>query len=415
MLLVAIILTIGLGPRVRIPGLLERAVDLRFQDFLLPVALLYLGPRLVSLRRVWGWSGIAFMVASVAALAGRLLLAPDFPMLRSVAFFGRALEPFLLAAAVAGLYRLSGRRARSVALGALYVTVAGNFLWVAYQFMTGTQQTLLGTSVAELLVAYGPKLVGEGSAFGTGFFFVFATALGVAAYRLPSISRWTSGPVIFAGVAGTYLSGSRLSLVGAAVCLVVAVWSPRVGGKPNLFAALGATAAAILLLPLVPDVGRLSEAGFESGVAVRVERIWAPLARIAWDNLLLGIGPGQLGTQAYPWPEAHNVVLRAVLDYGATIGALFLASLVLVMVRAGRRAVCREASPTQQLWGGATALVIACAFVGGMVQETLTVVMSTHLIGLIVGLYVGSMVSEVREPGAAATDDRADALLPVHS
>lgn len=397
-LLVGIILAIGLGPRIRLPGLLDRAVDLRVQDMLLVVALVYLGRRLPPLRVVWGPWLLIFVFTATVAVTARLLLTPEIPVLRTLAYFGRGVEPFLLAAAVAGLYRLCGRNSERIALRALLVTVFANGLWVGYQYATGTQQTLIGTTVADQLVAYGPRLVGEGSAFGAGYFFVFATALGVAAHRRPDISRRLSVSIMVLGVVGTYLSGSRLSLGCAAVCLAVVVLSPRVGGKPNVLAAIVVSIAAILLIPRVPEAGRLSAAGVTDGLTDRVQGIWDPLIDILNANLLWGIGPGRLGTSEYPWTEAHNVLLRAGLDYGIVIGSVFLLIFLTAMVRGCRDATSPSTTPERHLWGGLVALAIVGAFLGGMVQETLFVVMSTHLIMLAVGLFAGSRLGPLPDP-----------------
>jgi hypothetical protein len=391
-LLVAIILAIGLGPRIRLPGLLDRAVDLRVQDFLLIAALLYLAGRMTSLRQVWGPWALCFVGSSAVLLTTRLLLDPTLPLVRTFAFYGRAVEMLLLAVVVASLYRLSGTKARRTALRAALITVGANALWVGYQYATGTQRSLLGRVVSAQLEAYGPRLVGEGSAFGTGFFFVFATALGVALYRLPGMSRWMSVTVVTTGVLGAYLSGSRLSLAGAALCLVILVVSPRAGARPNFGATLAAAAATIVVVPRVPDAGRLSPAGVEGGLEDRIGGIWRPLVHVLADHPLTGIGPGQLGTEKYPWTEAHNLLLRAGLDYGVVVGGMFLAIFVTVMLRAGRTAVDVHAPHEHQMWATLAAVLIACAFVGGMVQETLIVVMSTHLIMLGVGLYAGAIL-----------------------
>ncbi|MGY1834632.1 O-antigen ligase family protein [Blastococcus sp. SYSU DS0510] len=404
LLLTAMILAIALSPRIRVPGLVDRAVDLRLQDFLLVPVLIYLGARLPSLRRTWGPWPALFAFSATCLTAVHLFANPDMSALRAIGYLGRTLETFVLAAGIAGLYRLAGDGAWRTALRALHLAIAANVLWVTYQYVTGAQRTLIGSSVGDLVEAYGPKLVGEPSAFGTGFFFVLVTALGAAELLTKLTPRWVGGGLIAAGLLGAYLAQSRVSVIAGVLCAVAVLLFPDDRGRYRVIGGLTLVGAALIVVPRLPDAGRLSAAGVGNGIGVRTTPIWEPLYAIAVEHPLLGIGVGRLGTPAYPWTEAHNVALRAVLDYGIVIGALFLAIYVAIGWRAHRTAFAVDASPPAKLWGTLTLLLVGSALVAGTVQDTLIAVMSTHLVMLSAGLLGGERLGPLPDPPPRLTE-----------
>lgn len=405
-LLAAIILAITLGPRIRLPGLLDRAVDLRLQDLLLIPAIVYVFfvDRLPSMRRTWGpWPAVfAFGAAIVTVI--NMLLAPDMSALRTVAYLGRTLETFILAVAVAGLYRLCGDRAQRTALGSLHVAIAANVLWVAFQYATGKQSTLIGSGVGDLIEAYGPKLIGEGSAFGTGFFFALVAALGAAQLLSHTGRRWT-GPLLLAvGLIGAYVSQSRAGLGAAAACVVLAVVLPDVRRRSRLLSAAALAVAAAVAIPQLPQTGRLSESGFQAGFGVRTTPIWDPLLHVLGQHPLVGIGTGQLGTPTYPWTEAHDAALRAALDYGLIVGALFLIAYLATGWHAFRALYATSERPDVRIWAALALMLVVGVAIAGVAQDALIAVMSTHLVMLGAGLFGGARLGPV--PDRSTSMDR---------
>lgn len=192
---------------------------------------------------------------------------PDMSTPHTVAYLGRTLETVVLAVAV--LYRLAGDRARSTALGSLNVAIAANVLWVGYQYATGKQSTLIDSGVGDLIESHDPKLIGEGSAFGTGFFFALVAALGCAELLTRAVTRW-AGPLLMAiGLIGAYISQSRASVGAAAVCIVAAVVLPDVHRKSRVVAVGALALAAPVAVPKLPQKGRLSKAGTQAGFGAR--------------------------------------------------------------------------------------------------------------------------------------------------
>jgi hypothetical protein len=399
-LLVAIILAIALSPRIRVPGLADRAVDFRVQDFLLVPVLLYLATRMPQLRRVWGTWPAIFAYAAVVLTLGHMFVNETMTIFRTAGYLGRVLETFLLAAGIAGLYRLAGDRAWQISLHTLHAGIGANVAWVAFQYATGSQKTLFGSGVGDLIEAYGPKLVGEASAFGTGSFFVLVTALGCAELVAKLTPRWLGAALVASGLVCAYLSQSRVSLVAAALCAVAVFLIPDGRGRHRPFTALFAVIATFLVMPRVPLTGRLSEAGFEDGFGARTGDIWAPLIDIATAHPLFGIGVGNLGTRTYPWTEAHNVVLRAVLDYGIVVGGMFLAAYLTIGWRAGKIILVRGGDPVVRVWATLAALLVVSVFLAGIAQDALVAVMSTHLVMLATGLLAGAQLGPLPDPPA---------------
>lgn len=397
-LLAALILAITIGPRIRLPGLLDRHVDLRVQDFILIPALLYVGRRVPRMRPVWGPWPLLFAVGAIVVTTLHLWMDPTMSILRTVAYLGRTLETFVLAAVVAGLYRLAADRALSTALSSLHIAVAANVSWVAFQYATGAQRTLLGSGVGDTIESYGPKLVGEASAFGTGFFFVLVAALGCAQLLTAAASRWVGLTLLVVAAAGAYVSQSRVSLGAVALCIVAVLFLPDAKGNRRVFSALVMAAAAVVIVPRLPEAGRLSEAGLEHGFSGRMGPIWDPLIEIFVQHPVLGIGTGQLGTATYPWTEAHNIALRAGLDYGLVVGGLFLAGYLAIGWRARRTAFAHDQDLATRLWAVLALLLIASVLLAGVAQDTLIAVMSTHLVMLATGLLAGARLGPLADP-----------------
>jgi O-antigen ligase len=140
---------------------------------------------------------------------------------------------------------------------------------------------------------------------------------------------------------------------------------------------------------MMQSQGRLSTEGVEASAEYRVEYIWRPLLQYALGHPFLGIGPGSLGTSRYPWTEAHNIILRVALDFGLFTAACFaflLGTLLVRSWRAGRGAQSVE----QRVFATVAFYSVAVVVVAGMLQESLSAVMSSHLTMLTVGLFAGA-------------------------
>jgi hypothetical protein len=393
--LALLILAITLGPRLRVGAVADRNVDLRVQDLLLPLVIVLLAlsfTRPVRMRPVWGhWAALYAGLAVVTTIVF-LETNPDMPAVRAILFAGRALEVLILAMVVATLYRAAGTRAMPAVLRAVHLAALLNLGWVGYQYATGTRKVLLGTSVGEQIESYGPKLIGEASSFGTGFFFAFITAVGAAEFMTRCRTRAWATFLMFAGLAGATLSQSRISMAGAALTMCLIFATPRMRRINPIgvtYLALLTALALILVPPMMQSQGRLSTEGVEASAEYRVEYIWRPLLQYALGHPFLGIGPGSLGTSRYPWTEAHNIILRVALDFGLFTAACFaflLGTLLVRSWRAGRGAQSVE----QRVFATVAFYSVAVVVVAGMLQESLSAVMSSHLTMLTVGLFAGA-------------------------
>lgn len=389
------ILAVSLSPRIRLDVLPTESADLRVQDLLLPVCLGYLllAPRGQSrVRWAWVWGPLVtvFLFLATAVTAGHALINDSSVSdLVRLAYFGRTVEIFVLAAVVAALYLRSGAAGTRIALRSLHLAVAVNATWLIYQLLSGDVGTLFG-EVGDSIESYGPKLVGEPSAFGTGAFWAFVAALAVSEHRSALSSNKFCWMLMAAAVAGAFFSQSRVNLATVLLFLILLLASSGIRPRLNL------GAVAMVGLAVVPAVmlwgpqiaGRATPEAVAAGLGVRVEGIWEPLARVLSENVLLGVGPGGLTAPDMPRDEAHNVLLRAALDYGVLVGFLLVAALITLALRA-RRAARGQPEQTVQ-WAGTFAyLAITATMIAGLVQDALTAVTSTHLMMLAVGLYVG--------------------------
>jgi len=401
-LLFAFVLAVAISPRIRLIGG-ETTADIRLQDLLLipVVAYLFIARRKDSsrpIRAVTRW-----LVPVVALLAGvvtaaSIILMPEIPLVRRVAFYGRGMELFVIATSIAGLWLRADARALPSLSRSVYVGAGLNMIWVAYQFATGTVGTLLGNAVSETVESYGPKLVGEPSAFGTGQYFAAVAAFGIAQLRVRAGNRPAAIALLAVGTLGAYLANSRISLGAILLAALLLVILGRGRALLNPFAvtitALIGAVGALLIIPHL--TGRLSANGIEAGVGVRANGIWDVAWRASLENPLLGVGPGGL---VAPLPiEAHNIYIRAVADYGLIVGPLFITVFVVVLVAALRQIREPGVPDTIAVVSNWAFFVLLSVLVSGTVQDALTGVMSSHLAAIAFGVFAAASVSRHRDP-----------------
>lgn len=356
---------------------------------------LVLSPRFVKFRKmrlVWGDTLVIFSLVAGVVFASTVVVA-GHDLVRVLVFTGRQFEPFVLATVVAGLMLNIGDGAARAVLRALHLSAVLNGAWVAYQMTAGEKQTIFGDSVSDLIGAYGPKLVGEPSTFGTGFYFVFVAVLAVAEYRSRIVSRRLALLLLGVAAFGAYAAQSRISMGAIAI---LTIWlglrsAKKVAlarGIPVLFFAL---LAAVVFVVAPPDLGaRFTPEQIDRGVGVRIDQIWTPILQAILDHPLFGLGPGALGTEAFPqWSEAHNIILRGALDWGMPGLIAMIAIYVSIWRTAGTALRDSETAPdlttfAEMARGGMLALLMT-----GMVQDSTIAVMSSHLTMLAVGGFAG--------------------------
>lgn len=413
------VLAVTISPRIRLIGG-ETTADLRLQDLLLVPLIAYLfiskrpaAPR--ALAQITRWLIPAFLLLAGVVTAASITVMPEITLVRRVAFYGRGAELFVIAAVIAGLWLRADTRALPSLARAIYVGAAANVLWVLYQLATGTVGTLLGSAVSDTVESYGPKLIGEPSAFGTGQYFAAVAAFGIAQLRARVGNRAAATALLIAGALGAFVANSRISLGAillAALLLVV------LGRGRSLLNPIAVTmvvlVGAIAALLVVPHLsGRLSAEGIEAGLGVRANGIWDVAWRAALQDPLLGVGPGGL---IAPLPiEAHNIYIRAVADYGLIVGPLFIAIFVVALVVALRKVRMQDAIPTVALASNWAFFVLLSVLVSGMVQDSLTGVMSSHLAVIALGVFAGALASEKRDRAATRiTGQRRGRVLVQH-
>lgn len=399
-LLSLLVLFVALSPRIRLSPLGDHSVDLRLQDLILVPALIYVciqaGNPFARLKILWGHFAFLFCFGSLCLLLLHGLLW-GLELLYPIAVLGRALEILVLVVVSSALYRLGGTWSARTFLRTAALAGLLNSVWVGYQLVTSTSSTLLG-DVYESAV-YGPRLFGEPSVFGAGVFFVWVTSIGVSDIKRrvrPSLSATLQ---VVLGVAGAAVVQSRVALLCCVLLLVYLCINRRKSWLGNL-ARVAVLFWGLLLILLVtkPDILlRLTASDVIASSIFRLTNIWQPLIDVLISNPILGIGPGSLGTAYYPWGEAHNVFLRAILEYGVVVGSCFIGIFVVSLLRAWR---WRD-EKVRSLEGG-TILTLGAVFgasvlVMGLFQDSLTAVMSTHLLAI----SLGAMSGEALESGLA--------------
>lgn len=396
------LLAITISPRIRLAGGDgEQPVDIRIQDLLIAPIVLYLlasRVRVAPLFKLWGWRLPMFMFGAFVALL--LVIWMDGTIsFRRIAFFGRGIEIFVVAAVAAGLYLRAGDRGMPTIIRTFHFVAVANFAWVAYQFVTGSAGTLLGGELGDNIQSYGPKLIGEPSSFGAGAFFAFVAALGVAELRSRYGHPLWSLALIAMGAAGSALAESRVAIAAVAFAFVLVLVLSN--GRQLLnpigvtFTVIGAVALAFTILPELG--GRLSPEAVVAAFEYRMQSIWVPLLSAIGENPFLGVGPGGL---IRPLPiEGHNVILRALLDYGLVVGTIFLALFAIVIVKSWRAVRSASEPMTVRLFSNLALIYTLALLVAGMFMDAWTAVMSSHLQMAAIGLFAAVNAQRVKASG----------------
>lgn len=408
--LAILLLLVILGP----PIPFGEGVDVRLQDFgivLVGGALLLAGrwPRDTGLRRVLGGAPALFTFGALVLMLVHETAGRDIDA-RYVGFLGRTLELFVLALVVSALYIRAGNYAFRTVRRSIYAGAGLSAIWLLWQVIQGSSVTLIGGGFA---ASYGPRLIGDPAVFAAGALLTFICAVALAEWTERIISPQTVGGVlVLAGFLSLRVeSRSALAALAALGAVTLAwtyrsrlvTWATMTCASLALMALVVATSSsAFSTAPTTSWQGRLSAEGVALSFDYRVRSIWTELWSIFSTNPLLGIGPGSLGTQQFPYTEAHNVFLRAMLDYGLIVGMLFLAVLILAGWNGYRLA---QVAPGRDVavYGRVVALMIVFMAVAGSVQDAATPVMSTHLTFASIGLLAGSVVQHCNRVHAPAS------------
>lgn len=388
-LLFILILIIGIGPRISL-GFVD--AEIRVQDLLIIPLMLYLvltrtPATKMPVQRLLGLALPIFVGASMITVAISVFVFPDVALLRRITFYGRTVEMIFLAIVVAGLYLRAGHKALKSVLSAVTVGAVLNLAWFGYQLATGAPQTLVGQQVSDQIESYGPKLIGEPSAFGTGQYWAFVAA--VAAARIKTGNRTGLNILLFVGaVAGAWLAESRISVGSSLLILaVILVLGKDRRRRINVVGTLAGLSIGLLgLVQIVPMLaGRVSPDSIQEGFDFRVDNIWAPFLDTIFTSPLVGVGPGGLLGDTY-LSEAHNIFLRAMLDFGVIVGLLFIALFILAMVRGFRLAQSVGVDQATGLAGYIGAFCVLSTLISGQVQDALTAVVPAHLTMVAIGI-----------------------------
>lgn len=406
-LLYGIILAVCWSPRLRLGLLPGENVDIRLQDPLIVVAVGYLilapaAPIRARWDLVWGkWLSLFLATAVVTTFLHMMIAQPVSDLLR-VAYLGRTIEMFILAVAVCGLYLRAGISHLQVGW-VLRLGAWANLIWIGYQHLTGTRETFFG-ELSETIGSYGPVLIGEPSAFGTGVFLMFAATLTIADYRARTVPAPISLLVLVAIIGAAYLVESRVNLI--TIVAMLAFLSPR--HLRTLFNAPAVTylllgGAVALLLFADKLVGRLSFESLTHSLGVRFG-IWSLLADYTGNWFVIGVGPGGLARSVMGWDEAHNIAVRAWLDFGILGAILLFAALGRAFLAAVRAARPGTDQTDGLRWAATLAgLIMVGVFVAGMVQDALTAVTSTHLLMVALGIFAAEISRASSRTGADST------------
>lgn len=383
------VLIIGVGPRIPL-GFID--AEIRIQDILVFPIMLYL---LLSpspqekhpVLRLLGGALPAFLWASFVTVLFSILVFPEISLLRRVAYYGRTVEMIFLAIVIAGLYLRSGNKALRVMLTGVTIGVLLNLGWFGYQVAVGESATLFGGVFGSQVEAYGPRLIGEPSAFGVGQYWTFVAA--VAAARIKGgIRVWFSALLFAAALWASWIAESRISMGSILVLGGLVLMLGRDRKRP--IHVLGTISGIIITIvgatQILPVLGgRLSPDAIQASFQIRLRDIWQPNISAILDRPLIGIGPGGLlgtGNQS----EAHNIVIRAMLDFGIVVGPLFLALFLIAMVGGFRLARSTDVDPITRTAGYIGAFSVLGTLISGQVQDALTAVMPSHLTMVAIGV-----------------------------
>lgn len=409
-MLFSLILIVGVGPRISLSFV---DAEIRIQDILIPFLVVYLvmSPKPTARNPLRRYLGILLPVFLLASALTVLLSASFFDevgILRRLTFYGRTLEMFVLSVVVAGLFLRSGRTALKVVLNAISIGAICNLIWFLYQAASGLSSTLFGQEVSSQIESYGPRLIGEPSAFGVGQYWVFIAAVSAANIKARRHIGLNT-VLLLAAFGASVLTESRISMGNILLIVGLLFFLGPDSEKPinvtgAFFGVVSTSVAAILIIPTLGD--RFAIVAIESSFKVRIDSIWLPHLNKILQSPIIGIGPGGLigeGNQS----EAHNIIIRAMLDFGPFVGIAFLSLFLVALIRSFRIARLPNIDIETRIIGYIAFFSVLSTLISGLVQDSLTGVMSSHLTMISIGIVAAQWAENGGDPSRLLSISRA--------
>lgn len=402
---IVLIMAISLSPRIplgiAIPG---RGFDLRFEDMILVALLLlwfFLRPR-IYLTPLFKAIGIYFSVVIITSSVAVMTL--DLVPIKTFFYSLKELEYFLIFFFVANWIRTEA----DCRLASGFLLFAGllNAIWVGFQLATFQRSSFFLVerelsvdvySEPRLLESYGPHLIGEASPLSTGGFFmlVFILTLSFYLFSRAGNRRWLYAVLGIMFLTSLALSFSRVAMVGAVIGTVILLSQDKlkiiIKTIPILIIMLAVGALMMDQLGYLGDEGRLSYAGINNSVVVRLQEIWLPLLHQQnVSSLFLGFGKGALGTlKGLEATEAHNYYLRVFLESGL-FGLLAFVGLLGSVIFLSARVFSGGKLAISKVVGGATLAATVALSIAALFQDVFTPVVLNELWWILVGLTVAA-------------------------
>lgn len=388
-MLFLLIFIVGVGPRISLNVV---DAEIRFQDVLIPVLAIYLllSPKPEVKNPVRGFLGIllpVFLIASAVTVLLSVIFLDEVAILRRVTFYGRTLEMVVLSVVVAGLYLRAGLPALKTVLNGVAFGAILNLGWFLYQTVSGFSSTVFGQEVSSQIESYGPRLIGEPSAFGVGQYWVFIAAVSAASIKVGR-RRGFNSCLVVASFWASVMAESRISMGSILLIIALLFILGTDSNRPvNVFRTLlGLIMFALVVIFVFPTLGeRFSHSAIQASLQVRMDSIWGPnLGRLA-QSPIIGVGPGGLtgtGNQS----EAHNIMIRAWLDFGLFVGIVFLCLFLIALLRSYRIARQPKIDLCTRFAGYMAFFEVLSTLISGLVQDSLTGVMSSHLTMISIGI-----------------------------
>ena len=412
--LIALILAIGISPRIPLPiAIPGRDFDLRIEDLLIPVlgAYLCLKKGRPHLPRLVGAMALYMVPVAVASVIG--IVRDTTTSSRALVFGLKEVEYFCLFLVVCNLTR----RLRDVQVAANTVLLVGlaNALWSLWQLGTGTTGQLLNISPSmtgafsydtyRVSQSYGPGLIGELSPFSAGglYMFVLLMALARAWLTKSRKEQQVCHGLALCATLSLVVTESRVTIVGAVLGagLLALLFGVRRLARPLAFGLL----VAIGMLYVTSNSeyqlsGRMSENGVQSSASIRETAVW-PIVLSSGPWLMVGFGKGALNyARELPITEAHNQYLRVMAESGIC-GLLCFLLLLVSTLRASAKLATRGSFVITRAVGAATLAGGVGLASAAIFQDAFTAVIPNELFWLLAGLTVAALRIEAQIAGGA--------------
>lgn len=374
-----------------------QSVDLRLQDILVGFSIFLFASKrfrdgVLLLNQSLKFLPFIFIIGAILITTIAMISSSGQSLLRIIGYGFRPIETIYLALVLGCLLMIIDGPFPMKLYQIIKIVLVANFIWVIIQKILGFSANAIILPNSESITTYGPKLIGEGSVFGAGQLFIFLGCIALSEVLI--FKNKLSGILLLVSAyIGEILVDSRASIIGLGILTLFAIVAKKdrplsISPTKIIFLLSVVMISSPLWVSLIS--GRLALDRLIYSIDFRNQYVWGKITTIIFQNPFLAVGPGGFGSTIPT--EAHNLFLRSLAEWGVPIGLLYIFTIFSTFFLAVIKCKDQNSTTTSRFFSLIYIYFFINVIVSGLVQDSLSAVMPSHLWALSLGLFLGTNI-----------------------